>query len=554
MYAGARVSAITRTRVGLFLLFQALYALTSSGNAFRIPDEFELYFQTEHLIDAGDISVPQTLQLQQPVIVDGKVVGSQSILFGKIGQDGKPYAPYGPLAALLAVPHHLAGRALAALFGIPRVPPPQGLAWVIFVGGITMLSTATAAALTVAGFHRAAIALGTLPGPALWLSLLLGGATVLWPYGTSFFTEAWQAAAFVWAAALLLEARTAETPAIRIAIAGLLIALAGLTKVTSLVFAPAFVIAVLCDRTLSVNRRVQAAAVLVGGILFATAVHFSWNAYRFGSPFDFGYDWSETIPILPPRTFSIVDLPRGLAVLLVAPGKSIFLWAPVTVLALLNAGRSWRREPALTSGIGAALAIGLLFYGGYLFVEGGYSHGPRHLVPIVPLLILAAAGPDASRWSRPALLACGAIGLVMALLATGVSFLEDQALRRNANGQPVEGYYEIVDPAPGRPNNRYRLGYVPFALAMSTPGWSSSPALGQGPDYFVLHLQQARRQLPDGQAIPASFSWIWAALWVVVIGAAAFELSRQQRVNTNDRNRDNASPTVDSEAAKQTRM
>ena len=50
-----------RTTFLLFLIFQALYALTSSGNAFRAPNEFELYFQVEHLVDAGDISVPQTL-------------------------------------------------------------------------------------------------------------------------------------------------------------------------------------------------------------------------------------------------------------------------------------------------------------------------------------------------------------------------------------------------------------------------------------------------------------------------------------------------------------
>jgi len=521
-----------RTRIGLFVLFQALYALTSSGNAFRIPDEFELYFQTEHLIDAGDISVPQALAIQQPVIVDGKVVGTQSILFGKIGQDGKPYAPYGPLAAFLAVPHHLLGRSLASLFGIPRVPQNQGLAWVIFVGGITMLSTATAAALTVAGFHRAAIALGTLPGPALWLSLLLGGATVLWPYGTSFFTEAWQAAAFIWAAALLIEARGIEKPTVRIAVAGVLIALAGLTKVTSLVFAPAFVLAVLADHTIAMNRRVQAASVLIGGIALATAVHLGWNLHRFGSAFDFGYDWAETIPVLPPQTFSLAELPRGLVVLLFSPGKSIFLWAPLTVLALINAGRSWKRDPALMVGLASALGVGLLFYGGYLFVEGGYAHGPRHLVPIIPLVILAAAGPDASRWSRPVLLTCGAVGLVMALFATGVSFLEDQALRRDAKGQAVPGYYEIVDPSPGRPNNRYRLGYVPFVTALSTPGWMQSPALGQGPDYFFLHLKQARRQLPDGQAIPASVTWIWPAFWLIVMAAAAIDLANRREKYT----------------------
>ena len=523
------MTAASRTRLGLFVLFQALYVLTSSGNAFRIPDEFELYFQTEHLVDAGDISVPQTLAITQPVVVDGKVVGTQSILFGKIGRDGKPYAPYGPLAAYLAVPHHLLGRALASLSGIPRVPAGQGLAWVIFVGGITMLSTATAAALAVAGFHRAAIAIGTMPGPALWLALLLGGATVLWPYGTSFFTEAWQAAAMVWAAALLIEARTMERPGARVAIAGLLLAVTGLTKVTSLVFAPAFVIAVMVDRTVTISRRMQVAAVLTGGIVFATAVHVGWNAYRFGSPFDFGYAWGETIPSLPARAFLLSDIPRGLAVNLAAPGKSIFLWAPVLVLALLNGVRSWRRQPALTTGLGTALGVGLLVYGAYLFAEGGYAHGPRHLVPIIPLLVLAAAGPDASNWSKPALYACGAVGMVMALLSTGVSFLEDQALRRDAFGRPVPGYYEIIDPPQGRPSNRYRLGYIPFVTALRAPGWLHSPALGQGPDYFFLHLQQARRQLPDGQALPASFTMIWPAFWLIVMAAAAVDLARREK-------------------------
>ena len=223
--------------IGLFVFFQSLYALTSSGNVFRIPDEFEVYFQTEHLIDAGDLSVPQATEIRQSVVANGKV-----------GVDGKPYAPYGPLAAVLAVPHHLAGRALASMMGIRRVPRAQGLAWVIFVGGVTMLATSTAAALTVVGFHRSALALGTPPRLALLLSVILGGASVLWPYGTSFFTEAFLAAAFVWAAAFLIDARTAASPARHVAIAGLLIVVAGLTKVTSLIVAPAFVAAVLAER------------------------------------------------------------------------------------------------------------------------------------------------------------------------------------------------------------------------------------------------------------------------------------------------------------------
>src|SRR5262245_30500002 len=196
-----------RVRIGLFVFFQALYALTSSGNAFRIPDEFEVYFQTEHLVDDGDLSIPQTLAIRQPKIVNGSVVGTEPIFYGKFGLEGRPYAPYGPFVAILAVPHHLLARAVARVAGMPRQPLPQGIPWVFVVGGLTTLFTATGAALAVAGFHRAALALGASARTAFALSMLLGGATVIWVYGVSFYCEGWQAAMLIWAAAFLIEAR-----------------------------------------------------------------------------------------------------------------------------------------------------------------------------------------------------------------------------------------------------------------------------------------------------------------------------------------------------------
>ena len=63
-----------RTGFFLFAFFQALYAITASGNVFRVPDEFESYFQVERFVDAGDLSVPQTLTLQRPVVENGRVI------------------------------------------------------------------------------------------------------------------------------------------------------------------------------------------------------------------------------------------------------------------------------------------------------------------------------------------------------------------------------------------------------------------------------------------------------------------------------------------------
>jgi hypothetical protein len=470
------------------------------------------------------VSVPQALAIRQPVVVGGRVVGTESVFFGRIGLDGKPYAPYGPLVAFLAVPHHLAGRLVARVAGVPRhVGAP---AWPMLVGGVTTLASATGAALAVAGFYVAAIAVSTPAAWALVLSLLLGGATVLWPYGTTLYSEAWQAAAFVWAAALLLEARHGRGSARpRVILAAICLAVAGLVKVTGLVFAPAFVLAVLLERRSPLAGRRETAVVLAMGILFAAAIHVWWNHQRFGLPLELGYDWSETIPAMPARPFVLADLPRGLAVLLVSPGKSLLLWAPALILSLVGAARFWHRERATAIGLGAALGTSLVFFGAYLFPEGGYSHGPRNLVPLIPLLLLPAGAVDQWRWRNPAVVACGVLGGAMALLAVSVSFLEDQAIGR-AVSMGGSAYYDRIDPEPGRPSNRYRLAHVPFVTALRAPGWAGASGVGQGPDYFPLHMGRARRQFPDGQAIPEWLPAAWLGAWLTLMGGFGWRLTR----------------------------
>jgi hypothetical protein len=514
-----------RTTLLLFALFQALYALTSSGNAFRIPDEFEAYFQTEHLVDAGDLSVPQTLAIRQPTVVNGRVVGSEPIFYGKFGIDRKPYAPYGPFVAVLALPHHLVARGIARLAGIPRAPLPQGIPWVFVVGGLTTLFTATGAALAVAGFHRAAIALDAPPRTALVFALLLGGATALWDYGVSFYCEGWQAAMLVWSAALLIEARRDErfaTP--RVIGASVLLALTGLTKVTGMIYTPAFVLAALADRTVSLPTRAKAAVALTLAIAVAAGLHLTWNAYRFGNPYDFGYDASETIPQMPPHLFRLADVPRGLVMELLSPGKSIVLWAPALVLAAASARECWRREPAVAIGVAVAGLTGLLFFAAYLFPEAGYAHGPRPLVPVLPLLLLPAVARPVERRARAALIACAVVGGTMALTATSISFLEDQGIGQDLGGGASLAYYERIDPAPGRPWNRYRLAYVPFVRTLGSGTWPAGDALGHGLDYFPHHLWRARREVRGGDAIPLWLVWLPPAVWAALLAAAAASL------------------------------
>jgi len=479
----ARAPSRRRAPWLLFLIFQALYALTSSGNAFRIPDEYSTYYQVEHLVDAGDLSVPQAVAAQR--------------FYGKIGAGGRPYAPYGPLTAVLAVPYHLFGRAVAAAAGISR---STGDVWTFVVGGVTMLVTSTAAALAVAGFYEAAIALGAEETNAWTLSLLLGAATVLWPYGTSLFSEAWQAAAFIWAAVFLIRRR--------VAVAAALVVFAAMTKFTSLAFVPAFIAAVLAERDTSPRGRWMTAAALAGGTAVAVALRLAWNLHDFGDPLEFGYIWVEMVPRLPARVFWLNDLPRGLAILLFSPGKSLLLWAPALWLSITR----FRHAPrSIQAGTATALGCGLIVFGMYIFPEGGYAHGPRQLVPIVPLLLLPAALGAAP--SRRSIAACAAIGGTIALLAVSVSFLQDQALGANLTRT---NYYERIDPPPGRAWNRYRFDYIPFKATLASGEWPSGP-VGLGVDFFWLHLARAKDEIPAARAIPMWLIVALPAFWSAVL-------------------------------------
>jgi hypothetical protein len=505
-----------RAGVRLFWCFFALYALTSSGNAFRVPDEFEVYFQAAHLADAGTLSIPQTLAITQE---------GQPIFFGEFGTDGQPYAPYGPGAAFLIEPFHLIGRAVARLAGVPRAPLPAGIAWEVLVGGVTTYASAFAAALAVAGFYRASQALGASRRRGVLLAMILGCATLLWPYATTLYSEAWLAAAFSWAAALLLEARSGDRHArARVIAAATLLAMAILAKPTAVVAAPAFILAALFEPRISVRTRWNVALVLGAAAAAMMAVHIGWNLQRFGRALDFGYNLGAMIPQLPARSFALEDVPRGLFVQLLTPGKSLFVWAPAALLGLLALPATWARERGLAAGVTAAIVATLLFYSAFLFPEGGYAHGPRHLVPLIPLLLLPLCIPGV-RWPGRALAVCAAIGFVMAALGASVSFLEDQSSPGTATRISTGPYYERVDPPPGRPWHRYRIDYIPFKFALTSGHWwSADRPVGNGPDFFSLHLARARAALPAGQTIPPWMPWAVALPWALLLAWSAASL------------------------------
>jgi hypothetical protein len=419
-----------RPVLAVFFVAQALYLATAGGWPWRAPDEFETYFQTQSLVEHG------TLAVDEPEL--------GGAFFGVVGNDGKRYAPYGPAVAFVAAPYYFLARL--------RTDDLHARA------GLTTLAAATAGALAVAGFFRAARK-KTKESHALALAGALA-VSVLWPYSKSFFSEAFSAAALIWAYVFIAEKR--------IAWASALLGLACLFKATNAVFA--------LPLALAFKERKW----LVLGVVAAGLVHIQWNTHRFGTPFELGYNWNETLQPDPRHPLSPVkalpfggSLIRGIFILVASPGKSIFVWAPCLILALPH----MKKEPA----VALTGAVGLLVFAKYMFPEGGYCHGPRHLVPIVPLLLLPAAHASSRKGLVPLLL----LGLAMNGLAASTSYLEDQFMGEDLSRQ----VYYLVDHGvePGLPFNVYRLGYLPqVSLVETLLARHAGP--GVGPDFFFRHF------------------------------------------------------------------
>lgn len=470
----------------LFLIFQGLYGLLAAGRPWRVQDEQMVYFQVESLWERGSLALPQV---------------DPARLFGMPGRDGRAWAPYGPGVAFAALPHHALGRGLAALAGVPRGHP--GIAadggvdpWTRLVGAVTALAASTWGALAVVGLWAAAQAAGAGPRRAWSLAGLFGVGSYLLAYGPSFYSEPLAAALTAWCAWALLRGRAG--------LAGALLGALILVKGTNLVLAPALLTLAWCHRDPLRGRR--AAVLLLGAAGLGVAAQAGWNAHRFGDMAEVGYSQEWARMLAPGRAvpFEPGRWPVGIGGLLFAPGKSLLLFAPPLWLLLPGLRARARAAPRLVACAAVALGTGLLVWGAYFYWEGGYCHGPRHLLPCLPLLLLPLAH---GRW--PAGLARAALvsGAAVGWLGAHVSFMHDQGLGRELGNQ---AYYRIVSPeqaGPGRPLNVYQLGYQP---------WTRYPSrlLGSGQAVEGVRLELARLRAAELAAgVPPLAAWVPWAVW-----------------------------------------
>jgi hypothetical protein len=350
---------------------------------------------------------------------------------GVAGHDGTTYySKYGLALPLLSVLPVLAAQPIGALTGrTDLIEAAMASSLMPFIaGGLAAALYLLGRRLTAPRAAAAIVAAGTVLG------------TYLLPYGRDFFTEPLVALGLVVMVERAIAGRELE--------AGAALAFAILARPQSAAFAPLLLAFVLLR-----GRGLRAVARTVPPLAAAAVVTVVYNVYRFHDALQFGY----RPPVDPGFTTPLLHGTRGL---LLNPEKSIVLFAPAIVLVPCALVALWRRERATAGMLLALFAVTFVLAATWHSWQGGWSWGPRLVIPGVAL-VLAALGPwiGTSRIRLRAAAALFAIGFAVsfsAVLAPPGAQLIGQA-RGTVGPQIVRQYRELpqladnsIDAADGR--------------------------------------------------------------------------------------------------------
>jgi hypothetical protein len=210
------------------------------------------------------------------------------------------------------------------------------------------------------------------------------------PYGKDFFSEP-PTCLFL---ALAFERALSRRPVA----AGVLLGCACLVRPQSFMIAP------LLLGVLAWRQGPRAAAGALAPIAVTAAVQAGLNQARFGSPLEFGYgEAGFTTGVL-----------TGLRGLLLEPTKSVVIFAPVVVLLAPALRLLWRRDRAACVLLAGTLAITVGTTAAWTSWAGGWSWGPRLLLPgILTSLPAVAVWMDARRLNARIALTALALGFTV---------------------------------------------------------------------------------------------------------------------------------------------
>lgn len=339
--------------------------------------------------------------------------------------NGAWYSDKAPGLSFLAVPVAWAASQVLDRDGTAWVGPGPALSarFSVFIYFASLCTTGLLAAAAAAGIHRWALTLGASGTGALLAALTSGFATPFWGWATMFLGHAASGALLLFGFAGLAGSIGRSAP-VRPFLSGLALGAAFVVEfpagpaVAIIGLSCAITAAARPDRRTSLPRVFIPAAL---GLACAVTPLLVYNAAAFGSPLKLGYESVQGFEGMKTGLFGISapnpvvarDLLVGWYRGLLPLSPVLILWPAAIVLCLRD--RGWRLT-AIVSVLVFAYYLGM--NAGYVYWDGGWATGPRHLVPALPLMAL----PLAALWDKAGRIGRG-VFLVLLMFSVEASLI-----------------------------------------------------------------------------------------------------------------------------------
>jgi len=344
---------------------------------------------------------------------------------------------------------------------------------------VTLGTSGLFSALTGALLFGLALELGCTNGRAALVGLAYGLSTPAYAYATMSYGH--QASAFCLLASFALLWRTSgPKQSLRVGVAGILAAYASVIELQMGPVSAILGLYLLCQ-VIGGSRKPTTLGDFAVGAAIPTLLLLGYNQLAFGSPWDMGYfhhttkEFADVHSEANPLGLRGPQAARALA-LLWGRHRGLLFYAPVVVLAPLGLISLWFQKQRGMA-IVCLLTMASIFAVNLSYPEwtGGWSTGPRLLVPLLPFALLAVAGllANGGRWVFRICLALAAAGGILMLMFVAIGARVPQDF--------LDPLFEVVIPIwkgetipnwPGPPFARTALALL--------PGTFSSQILGDG--------------------------------------------------------------------------
>jgi hypothetical protein len=287
---------------------------------------------------------------------------------GLPGRGGQFFCKWYPLQSFLAVPLVAVATQAAHIVRLPT----HYLAAIA-----SLLLPAVFTAMTAGLVALISLRLGSSVSGARLAALTYACGTIALAYARTFYAE--PLLALLTAAAILTALDGSPRQIVYAALCSMLAVLAKPTGVLVGLVIAVYLLAKTRSWKLSL---IPALGTFVGLLLYCL-----YNDMRFGHPLMFGQPWS----------FQLHAIPEGLAGLLLSPGRGLVWYCPAMVLSVV-AFRKAKDLKFLDALLPVMIfAAFLLLHSCWTFWGGGWSWGPRFLLPALPGLA-ALLGVLEKKW------------------------------------------------------------------------------------------------------------------------------------------------------------